>query len=186
MIKTKRFFNLNVDKRIIVIFEKFPELHRPCLKIVGNPLLSEVVRMGISALHWFFEFGGRKEIKGNEEEMYIHARRHYLNMIYVTQKRLIPCQHYITNHLIEDWRNYGPLGFLLCEGSEACHSQDRHWSRFTMNGMPRRRGGKNSWNSVLTNRCCLLSLCRSGVIDRFVFSFFQLTADGGRRKCAFR
>ncbi|OPX73527.1 MAG: hypothetical protein A4E38_00037 [Methanoregulaceae archaeon PtaB.Bin108] len=168
----KQFFNINGDVDLKEFVKSCTAYTGPCSDIPGAPSLAEVICMGLTALRWFFEFVTALEPNPAAEAEFANARAHYLVMLFCISTRLIPSAHYISNHLIEDYRRWGPLGYTLCEGSENSHSVDKSQSRMSSKGSSGAHPGTNAWASILMRRCAMFSMLSSGVHERFA-SFFH-------------
>jgi len=85
---------------------------------------------------------------------------------------ITPCIHYLTNHVWEDYLEWGSLKMLVGEAGEASHARDNHRKWCTCRC---RRSGTDRWNTyavILRNFWVAKELERQGVRDRCVFFCF--------------
>lgn len=120
---------------------------------------------GMAALRWFWTFVTSKEPIANAWDKFWTARTHYIQMCRAVQLKLIGCQHYITNHLYEDYTTWGPLWYLMCEGSEANHAISKRYSKYTCKNIFT-HGKRNCCEVVCINRALMFSLYSTGVFKR--------------------
>ena len=77
------------------------------------------------SLCWFWSFI-HKETAMDDEAVYKFHRGCLLDTLCEMSVVMNSSWHNFTNHLIEDFKNWDPLYFLLGEGSEASHTRDNH------------------------------------------------------------
>ena len=141
--------------------------------IVRKYSLTEVPADGtvnvFSALVFFWEFIHRSELATPDHLLqFANKRNQLLLALAQTNIAITPAIHYLTNHLIEDYNTWGPLFFLLGEGSEAAHARDNRMKAPTLKGRESDHDAWNTWALLLRNLCALRSLIRSGIANRFV------------------
>lgn len=120
----------------------------------------------LASLEWFWAFIHQDRIQVGDETVFEYQRSRLLNALSETNITFVLCFHYLTNHLIEDYHNFGPLYFLIGEGAEAAHAAHNRMRRPTLRG---RQTESDTWNSfacMLRNLLALHNLVSRGLLAR--------------------
>lgn len=127
----------------------------------------EITARVLDDLGWFWAFIHSKDAKVDDIVADFTAHRTSL-LLALAQTDIVfaPSWHYLTNHLWEDFVNWGPLYFLLGEGSEASHARDGRLKQLMLKGREADTDTWNSWSLLLRNLLSLHSLMRSGILSR--------------------
>ena len=127
---------------------------------------AEMVTNVLDAMEWFWGFIHNKEIRDDDAREYQRARSQLLDGLSKTDIIFVGCLHYLTNHLWEDYLEYGAMYFLLGEAPEASHARDNRMKWPTLKGRISEYDAKNTWNCMMTNLCAIHSMILHGVFDR--------------------
>lgn len=126
--------------------------------------VGEVCSNLLKALRWFWTVAHSLVDLGNIEQEYERSRHSVLEGAVAMIDRLPPCIHYVTNHFIEDYRQYRCLGRLICEGGEARNSIIHQiFINCTCKGKEPGIGESSSAATILTRIWGKASLIRAGV-----------------------
>ena len=129
----------------------------------GIPLLQIGVPL-IRSIRWFWDF-----IHDDAPHDQYQAKRDQLLHAWAASRAetLPPALHYLTNHLIEDRRNWGALRRLIGEAGEAGHARDNRCKWATVKGRPKQKTDSvNSWTMMLRNFYSLKELLVDGTVDK--------------------
>ncbi len=141
-------------------------------EIIG---LAAAIRHTLDALRWFNEFIHAKEVSEDVIDQYHAARRTLLGFMATCSFKLNPSLHYLTNHLWEDFLNYGPLYNLLEESAEAAHRVAEHLSLNTTRGRSSDNDRMNSWHIFMRRQLAAAELTAAGAPWRLYSVSLQTT-----------
>lgn len=133
--------------------------------ILDDGPLAEISVSVIQSLLWFFDFVHWRSSHENFEHEYNSTRGRLLGALAQTDIALSICWHYLTNHTAEDYRNWGPLFFLLGEGSEASHARDNRAKWPQLRGREAGCDVRNTWAVIMRNHAALRALQREGIVQ---------------------
>ena len=102
------------------------------------------------------------------DDNYTNWRQLVLDFYCWHEFRCPPCIHYLTNHMVEDYLRFGPLGSLICEGYEAAHARDNRRKGPTTRGRLSTNDRWNTWAIMCRNLMAEVSLVNSGILERCV------------------
>jgi hypothetical protein len=156
--------------------DTYPEAWTDTAGVVHNTTSTRLIALLFNSLSWFFGFVHAKDQGEVDPTQYEQARSVLLGCMAAVQADLTMALHYLTNHMWEDFLNWGPLYFLLCEAYEASHARDRGVSAATCRGAEGASHTWNSWAVMLRNNCAKLFLTRNGTLALCV---------ARRRRCHF-
>ena len=160
----KEFFNGNIGESIATWLDgTFTEA--PSIKIpqeIGPAAVSTLpaaCATALRSLNWFWRFSCWKTREIDAEQQYEEARTSLLSSLCAMKIRMTPALHYITNHLWEDYINYGPLWHLMEDGAEAVHSVHNQFCKVSTRGRRQCYKDKhNAWGYLLCNLAAAVSL----------------------------
>lgn len=131
----------------------------------GQPHAEVSVRV-LDALSWFWSWTHRRVREQDDEAGYRAAQAKLLSALSEMSMTFQVCLHYLTNHLWEDYVEYGPLFFLTGEAGEASHARDNRMKWPTLRGREYSGDSWNTWACMLRNLLAIHSLRVAGTLSR--------------------
>ena len=118
------------------------------------------------SVNWFWEFIHKTKATAGDAGVYEFHRFQFLDALSQTDITFVPCFHYMTNHLWEDFLNFGPMYFQIGEGTEASHARDNRMRRPTLKGRISENDSWTTWACMMRNYLALQAMVRGKIFDR--------------------
>lgn len=134
----------------------------------GTVPLSTIVTDVFTSLRFFWSFIHMKDVPQCVIVQFNPMRELLLLALAKTDIVFANCWHYLSNHLLEDFENWGPMFFLLGEGNEASHALHNRMKVTTLKERQSENDAWNTWSVIMRNFAALRSLVRGNIFNRCV------------------